>query len=378
MRDIRLTKMAQVIVRYSLNIQTGSLVWMNGEIGALPLMEAIYEQIIIAGGHVKTSIAPAGWDEIFFKFAAPHQLNHTCPFTLNEASNCTHRIRVIGPSNTRGLSHVDSQKQAAVSRANHPILSTVLNRSAAGILDWVVTLCPTVSGAQEANMGIHEYEDFVFKAAHIDEEDPVSFLRGGETKQQKMIDYLSSKKELRFQTGHGTDLRVNIAGMTWRNSCGKRNYPDGEVFTGPNLNASDGGVNGKVCFTYPAIWQNTVVEGVELTFEKGRVVEAKATRNQSFLRTILNQDEGASRLGEIAIGTNYKIKEFTQNILFDEKIGGTFHAALGMGYPETGNKNQSALHWDMICDLREGGSIAADGELFSQNGRFLFPDWPTD
>lgn len=376
MRDIRLTKMAQVMANYSLGIKPGDQVWMTGEIAGVPLMEALYEQIIIAGGHVKTHVIPAGWDEIFFQHAKEAQLQHTCPFTLYEATHCDKRIRVIGPTNTRGLSHVDSKKQALVSKANQPILSQVLTRSAAGGLDWVVTLCPTAAGAQEANMGIHEYEDFVFSAAHLDEEDPVAYMRQVEVCQQKIIDFMKGKKELHFRTPHGTDLRVNIEGMVWRNSCGKRNYPDGEVFTGPNLNASDGGVNGVVHYTFPAIWQNTVVEGVELTFEKGKVIQAKARRNESFLKTILSQDEGASRLGEIAIGTNYKIKTFTQNILFDEKIGGTFHAALGMGYPETGNHNKSALHWDMICDLREGGTISVDGKIISQNGVFVFPDWP--
>ncbi len=377
MRDPRLTKMAQVMVHYSLEIKPGNQVWMTGEMGALPLMEALYEEIIKARGHVRTTFHPSGWDEIFFKYASEEQLAHTSPFTLYEATHCDKRIRVIGPTNTRGLSHVDSHKQALVSKANQPILSQVLTRSAAGNLDWVVTLCPTPAGAQEANMGILEYEDFVFSAGYIDEEDPVSHLRAIEAKQQKMIDFMKGKKELHFKTPHGTDLKVNIEGMVWRNSCGKRNYPDGEIFTGPNLNAADGGVNGVVHYTFPAIWQNTVVEGVELTFERGKVVKARARRNETFLKTILAQDEGASRLGEIAIGTNYKIKTFTQNILFDEKIGGTFHAALGMGYPETGNTNKSALHWDMICDLREGGTITVDGTLISKNGTFLFPEWPS-
>lgn len=377
MRDPRLAKMAQVIVNYSLNVQPGNLVWMMGEIAGLPLMEALYEQLIIAGAQVKTTISPAGWDEIFYRHASPDQLKATCPFALHAATTCHKRIRVIGPTNTRGLSHVDPQKQAWVSKANQPILSKVLNRSAVGDLDWVVTLCPTAAGAQEGSMGILEYEDFVFSAAHLDEEDPVAYMKQTEAGQQKVIDFIEKKKELHFKTPLGTDLRVNIEGMQWRNSCGKRNYPDGEVFTGPNLHAADGGVNGVVYYTFPAIWQNKVVEGIQLTFEKGRVVEAKASRNESFLKAMLEQDEGASRLGEIAIGTNYKIKTFTQNILFDEKIGGTFHAALGMGYPETGNTNQSALHWDMICDLREGGTISVDGELISKNGIFLFPGWPS-
>ncbi len=376
MRDPRLTKMAQVIVNYSLNVQSDDRVVLSGEIGGLALMEALYEQLIIAGAHVKTTFLPSEWEEIFFKHASINQLQYTCPFALNEVTLCDKRIRVIGPTNTRNLSHVDAKKQALTSKARQPILSKVLTRSAAGELDWVVTLCPTEAGAQEGNMGILDYTDFVFKAAHLDEEDPVAFMRLIESRQQKIIDYMEGKKELHFQTAAGTDLRVNIEGMVWKNSCGKRNYPDGEVFTGPNLNSADGGVNGIVKFTFPAIWQNTVVEGVELNFEKGSVVEARASRNESFLRAMIEQDAGACRLGEIAIGTNYKIKDFTQNILFDEKIGGTFHAALGMGYPETGNTNVSALHWDMICDLREGGTISVDGEVISRDGKFTFPDWP--
>lgn len=376
MRDSRLNKMAEVIVQYSLNVKPGDQVWMTGELGSLPLLEALYERLIIAGAHVKTTIIPPGWDEIFFKYASENQLKHTCPFTLHEAGLCDKRIRVIGPSNTRSLSHVDSKNAALASKANQPILSKVLTRSAADELDWIVTLCPTAAGAQEGNMGTHEYADFVFGAGYLDEEDPVAHLRKIEEQQQKMIEYVQGRKELHFKTPHGTDLRVNIEGMKWKNSCGKRNYPDGEIFTGPNLNAADGGVNGVVKYTFPAIWQNTVVEEIELTFEKGVVVDAKAKRNEVFLKAMIGQDPGASRLGEIAIGTNYKIKDFTQNILFDEKIGGTFHAALGMGYPETGNKNESALHWDMICDLREGGTISADGEVISKDGKFVFSDWP--
>lgn len=376
MRDVRLNRMAEVLVIYSLEVKPGNQVWMTGELPGLPLMEAIYEQLIKAGAHVKSTLIPPRWNEIFFQHASEEQLKRTCPFTLNEASLCDKRIRLIAPENTRALSHVPSQKQTLWSQANQPILSKVLTRSAAGELDWIVTLCPTPAGAQEADMGIGEYEEFVFRAGYLDHKDPVKRLRQAEEEQAKMIAFMGGKKELHFKTPQGTDLVVNIEGMTWRNSCGKRNYPDGEIFTGPNLNAKDGGVNGVVRFTYPAIWQNTLVEEIELTFEKGRVVKATASRNEAFLKAILAQDEGASRMGEIAIGTNYQIQTFTKNILFDEKIGGTFHAALGMGYPETGNTNKSALHWDMVCDLREGGTIAVDGEVISKEGKFLRPGWP--
>ncbi|MFN0065408.1 MAG: aminopeptidase [Chlamydiales bacterium] len=378
MRDARLDRMAQVIVHYSLNVKSGDLVWLLGELGGLSLFEAIYEEMMKAGAHVYSTFIPPGWEEIFYKHASDNQLRHTCPFLLHNASTCHKRVRLIAPANTRGLSSVDSRAQAMHSQSMQPILAQTLNRSALGELDWVVTLCPTAAGAQEGEMGIHEYEDFVFNAANLDEKDPVAFMQNQQKQQEKMIRFLEKKKELHFKTPAGTDLLVNVEGMRWMNSCGKRNYPDGEVFTGPNLNVPDGGINGVVRFTYPAIWQGTAVENVQLIFEKGRVVSATADKNEKFLQTIIAQDKGASTLGEIAIGTNYKIKKFTSNILFDEKIGGTFHAALGMGYPETGNCNQSALHWDMICDLRQGGTIEADGEVISKDGKFSHHDWPHD
>ena len=363
-----ISKMAQVLVHYSLNVKRGDLVWLVSDIEGLPLFEAIYKEAVKAGGNVMTTLIPPKCEELFFKYASDEQLKFIPPDLMYNTEICTKRVRITAPSNTRALSNVDPKKQSLVGSSRGKILKTMLDRSANGEVDWVVTQCPTQALAQEANMGFFEYEEFVYRAAHLDEDDPVAYLRAVEASQQKLIDVLKEKKELHFQTSGGTDLRVNVEGMHWMNSCGKRNFPDGEVFTGPNLNAKCGGVNGVVRYTFPAIWENTVVEDVELTFERGEVVLAKAKSNENFLNEIIAQDEGAKRLGEIAIGTNEKISQFTQNILFDEKIGGTFHAALGMGYPETGNTNQSSLHWDMICDLREGGTIHADGMLISKDG----------
>ena len=373
MRDSRLNKMAQVIVNYSLEVKEDDLVWMVGEMGGLPLFEALYEELIKCGAQVFSTFHPAGWDELFFKYASDRQLEKTCPFALSNASICNKRIRVEGMTNTRALCNVDPKKQALRSLAYKPLLEKTMERSAKGDLDWVVTLCPTEALAQEGEMGLLEYADFVYGAAHLDEADPVASWKAQEKQQELMVQYLEKKKELHFKTAAGTDLRVNIEGMRWKNSCGKRNFPDGEVFTGPK----EGGVEGIVRYTYPAIYHGTVVEDVELVFEKGKVVKATASKNEEFLRAMIDQDEGASSLGEIAIGTNYRIEKFTKNILFDEKIGGTFHAALGAGYPETGNTNKSALHWDMICDLREGGTIEADGEVISKDGVFTFDGWPS-
>ena len=224
-------------------------------------------------------------------------------------------------------------------------------------------------------MSLRQYADFVFAAGYLDQEDSVAQWQRIKQRQQQVTDYLNGKKLVHFQA-EGTDLQVNVEGMKWINCCGEANFPDGEVFTGPNLEAPDGGVNGVVRYSFPAVHHGREVHDIELTFERGRIVEAVASKNQDFLLAMLDQDPGARRLGEIAIGTNYHITEYSKNTLFDEKIGGTFHAAVGEGYPETGNHNKSGLHWDMVCDLRDNGTITVDGEVISKNGRFVFDGWP--
>jgi aminopeptidase len=251
-----------------------------------------------------------------------------------------------------------------------------MDRAAAGSLHWCGTLFPTLANAQDAEMSLRQYEQFVFAAGHVDKADPVAAWRQIEQRQQKVADYLNGKKVVRFQAANGTDLTVNVEGMKWINCCGHENFPDGEVFTGPNLKAPDGGVNGVVRYSFPAVHNGREVHDIELVFEKGRVVQAKASKNEDFLLSMLDQDAGARNLGEIAIGTNYSITQYSKNTLFDEKIGGTFHAAVGAGYPETGNSNESGLHWDMVCDLRSGGTITVDGQVISRDGKFVFPEWP--
>jgi aminopeptidase len=225
-------------------------------------------------------------------------------------------------------------------------------------------------------MSLRQYEDFVFKAGHLDKADPVAEWKKIETQQQKVVDYLQGRKKLHFQAANGTDLHVTVEGMTWVNCAGHENFPDGEVFTGPNLKAADGGVNGVVRYSFPAVHNGREVHDIELTFEKGKVISAKASKNEAFLKEMLAMDDGAKFLGEIAIGTNYNIAEYSKNTLFDEKIGGTFHAAVGAGYPESGNTNESGLHWDMVVDLRTGGHIEIDGHKISENGKFSKDDWP--
>ena len=381
MRDPRIDKLARVLVEYSTAIQPGWTVRISGDPVADPLIEAIYEHVVRAGAHPLMRCVPESLEDIFYEFANEDQLRHLSPLLIEEIKTINASIGIWSDTNTKHLSRVEPKRQSMVSAARRPMFDIFLARASSGELKWTGTQYPTPASAQDAEMSLRQYEEFVFSAGHLDADDPVAVWREIEKCQQHVVDYLNGRKEIHFQTDAGTDLLVNVEGMTWINCCGKENFPDGEVFTGPNLNAKDGGVNGVVRYSFPAVYHGREVHDIELTFDKGRVVKAKASKNQDFLESMLDMDQGARGLGEIAIGTNYNITDYSKNTLFDEKIGGTFHAAVGAGYPETGNTNTSGLHWDMVCDLRPrngkpGGSITVDGEVISQNGRFVFDGWP--
>ena len=379
MRDPRLDKLASVIVNYSIAVKKGQLVRLHGEPIAMPLLEAIYEQLVKVGAYVDFHCAPDRFKEIFFRHATPDQLKYVSPIAQYAIKKIDASIGIWAETNTKAMTNVDPKKQATASSSRRPVMKIFMTRAAKGELHWCGTLFPTLASAQDAEMSLAEYEDFVFKAGHIDKDDPVKQWKKIQKQQQKVVDYLTGKRQVHFQTAKGTDLVVNVEGMTWINCCGHENFPDGEVFTGPNLKAADGGVNGIVRFSFPAVHRGREVQDIELTLEKGRVVKAKASKNQAFMLKMFDQDKGARNVGEIAIGTNYNIMRYTKNTLFDEKIGGTFHMAIGSGYPETGNTNESGLHWDMVCDLRPptgGGTITVDGKVISNNGKFVFNGWP--
>ena len=229
-----------------------------------------------------------------------------------------------------------------------------------------MTLYPTDAYAQDAEMATDEFADFVVAACKLDQPDPVAAWRAQAAEQQRLIDWLADKREVRLR-GPDTDLTLGIAGRTWINADGTNNFPDGEIFTGP----VEDSVEGHVRFSYPVVTAGREVHDVRLRFAGGRVVDASAAKNEEYLIRTLDTDPGARVLGEFAFGTNFGISRFIKNILLDEKIGGTVHMALGRGYPETGNVNESAVHWDLICDLREGGAVDVDGEPFLRDGRFV-------
>jgi aminopeptidase len=216
-------------------------------------------------------------------------------------------------------------------------------------------------------MSLAEYEDFVYGACHVaGDEDPIAHWESVRDELKARAQELEGVRELRIVGSH-TDLRVTVEGRTWLPSAGRHNMPDGEVFTSPVETETAG----EIYFAFPSIFQGREVENVRLRFEGGRVVHAEATSGEDYLRALLATDEGAAVLGEVAFGLNYEIDRFTRDILFDEKIGGTMHVALGGGFDDAGSRNTSDLHWDLICDLREEGEVYADGELVWKAGRFL-------
>jgi aminopeptidase len=214
-------------------------------------------------------------------------------------------------------------------------------------------------------MSLVDYEDFYFGACLAGEPDPVEAWRRQSEEVRRLAEWIEGHEEVRI-VGPGTDLRLGIAGRAFIAADGRHNMPDGEFFTGPIEDSAEG----EITFHLPATYAGREVSGVRFRFRGGRVVEASAERGEEFLNTILDTDEGARRLGELGIGTNYGIERGTKSILLDEKIGGTVHLAVGRSYPETGGVNESAVHWDMICDLRRGGRIEVDGELLQSDGRF--------
>jgi len=368
MSDPRVNKFAEILVDHSARIQPGDRVAIESPTTALPLVEVLYDKILERGGHPHLLLDLPDQEERFFKHAAKAQLDFIPTFRKLAYDTFESRIRIHAETNTRALTDVDPKLQSRRKKAVAPILRTQMERGAEKIFKWVTTLYPTEAYAREAGMSLKEYEDFVYRSCFADDatKDPTAKWYDFKFRQQHFIDYIQGKDKVEIH-GPNVDLSLSIKGRIFKNSYGKNNMPDGEIFTGP----VEDSVNGWVRYTYPAIFDGRIVEGVELTFKSGLVVKATAKTNQDFLLEMLDTDIGARYVGEFAIGTNYNIDRFIGHILFDEKIGGSFHMALGAGYPDTGSLNKSDIHWDMICDLRSDSEIVVDGEVIYRNGKFI-------
>ena len=372
MRDPRLEKLAGVLVNYSVGVKKDQLVRISGPHVAHPLMLEIMLKVLQAGGHPFIRAGFEEAEEIFLKNASEEQLKFLNPITKFEYEKMDCSIGMWAEENTKALSNIDPKRLSAQQAAKKPLMELFLNRASEATLHWVGTQYPTQASAQDAEMSLSEYADFVFNAGLLNHPDPVASWKKMSEAQQRLTDFLNGKRDYRVVAANGTDVRMSVSGMRWINCDGHENFPDGEVFTGPVIDS----VNGQINFSFPAVHHGRECDGVKLTFKDGKVIDASASKGEEFLIGMLDMDSGSRFLGECAIGTNYNITRYTRNTLFDEKIGGTVHFALGAGYPETGNKNQSGLHWDMVVDLRSGGYVEIDGVKVNVDGKFTREGFP--
>ncbi len=363
MRDERLVKLARVLVEYSVGAGEGEQVIVSGGVAAEPLIKEVYTRLLDVGAVPIPQVQMPGMQELFYGHAKDIHYQETPSVIRSLYEGADAFISIMAPGNTRALAAVDPQKQQALSKRDKALQEVVLGKDR-----WALTLFPTEALAQESEMSLADYEEFVFGAMALNEDDPVGYWKEKAGEQGRLIGQLEQADEVRI-SGPGTDLTLSIKGRKFLNGDGSHNMPCGEVFTGP----VEDSVNGEVYFGIPVAVAGREVSGVRLRFEEGRVVEASAEKGEEYLNAMLDADEGARYLGELGIGTNYGIGRATKNILFDEKLGGTVHLAVGRSYEKTGGKNESSVHWDLICDLREGGELYADGELIQKDGKF--PDY---
>ncbi len=363
--DPRIRKWARLLVDYSIQVKKGDVVLIRGTFGCQPLVKACFEEVLKRGAHPVVRLSFEGQSYSFYRLASEEQLKFISEIDRVTARTINGLISIIGESNTKELSRVDHRKVAMARAAYREIRDILDERELKGEFRWVLTAYPTSALAQDAEMSTEEFEEFVYEACGLNAEDPVAYWKEVAERQQRVADMLNGVKELRF-VGRETDITLKVEGRKWINCKGDRNMPDGEVFTSPVEDSA----NGHIYFDFPAVYSGVEVVGVRLTFENGKIIKATAEKGEDFLNRMLDTDEGARYLGEVAFGMNDGIKVFTKDILFDEKIGGTIHMAAGASYPETGGKNKSGLHWDFIKDMKDG-EVYADGRLIYKNGRFV-------
>lgn len=361
-------KLARLVIEYSLEVEKGQRIIIMGPSNAEELLRAIYVEVVKVGAHPMLEVELEGAQELFLKYASEEQLLYVDNLERLVRKEFDGFIVIRSDYNTRKLSTIDPKLIATYkgAPARKELRDIFESRVAKGELKWTLIPFPCHAYAQEANMDLFSYSEFVEKALLLDKENPVEEWRKVEKEQEKIVDYLNKVEEIHV-IGEDTDLTLSVKGRTWINCCGRLNLPDGEVFTGP----VEDSVNGHIRFTYPGIYAGNEVENIYLEFKDGEVVRATADKGEGLLNELLNI-ENARRLGEFAVGTNYGITQFTRNTLFDEKIAGTLHCAIGLGFKQTGSKNMCALHWDILKDMQIPGSqIFADDKLIYEEGKWM-------
>jgi aminopeptidase len=367
MRDPRVARLAELIVSYSLGLEPGKVLRIDAAPVAGPLAVEVYRAALAAGAHPYVNLELERLPELMLAEANEEQLAFVSPIARAEVEASDAIVTIWAESNTRALSRADPNRHQRLIASAQELAKRRWERMATGDLGWCGVLFPTEAHAQDAEMSLGEYERFVFRACHVEDDgDAVAHWQGVRKELQRRAESLSESREIRI-VGPGTDLTLGVEGRRWQPADGRYNMPDGEVYTSPVETVTEGEIN----FGFPALSHGHEVTGIRLRFESGAVVEAEAARGGEYLDALLDLDEGARRLGEVAFGLNYEIDRFTQNTLFDEKIGGTMHVALGSAFEDLGGRNKSSLHWDLVCDLREDGEVYADGELVWCAGRFL-------
>jgi len=359
-----LKKYAKVLVNYSLELKKGDKLLIASSYLAEDLLKEVYSQALAAGAYPEFKIAINGTDKIFYDNAADHQLEYVSPVSRYIYEKYDAVLHVLAPFNVKELQNTPAEKKQKCSAARAEINKIFMQRAADKELRWNLCVFPTNAEAQECGMSQSEYADFVYNCCFLYEDDPIGCWNKLEKDQQKIVDFLNGRKEIHYK-GSNIDVKFRTDGRKWINSSGKSNMPSGEVFTGPVENS----INGTVRFSYPGIFMEQEIEDITLDIKNGEVVKGTAAKGQELLNKIL-EIPGARRFGEAAIGNNERVNKFTKNMLFDEKMGGTIHMAIGAGYPETGAKNESAIHWDLLADMKDG-EITADGEVIYRNGKFL-------
>ena len=365
MNDPRVLNLAKILVRYSTSVGEGDTCLIEGPTAAEPLIAAVYEEVLRAGGQPVLAMAFDSQPESFYHHATDAQLEWISPVSRWAAEEADCRIVIGADANTRALSSVPPDRQTKRQAATRSLIELVMKRSAEGEHRWVYTLFPTNAYASDAEMSLAEFEDFYYGACLADSDDPLAAWEEASRETRRLAELATGSSEVHI-TGEGTDITLGVEGRTFIPCFGDRNMPDGEFFTGP----VEDGVEGVVSFHLPAMVAGREVSGVRFRFEAGKIVDATAERGEEFLIQLIDTDEGARRLGELGIGTNYRIDRGTRDVLLDEKIGGTVHMAVGAAYPESGGQNESAVHTDLVCDLRRGGRIEVDGQLLQENGVF--------
>jgi len=363
MSDI-IKKYAKLLVHYSLALKSGDRVLLCSTYLAEELLKEVYAEALKVGAFAEFKISLNGTEKIFYDNASKCQLEYISPLTKYVYENYDALLNVIAPFNVKELQNTPAEKKQKASAARAELNKTFMQRSADGTFRWTLCVYPTNAEAQECGMSAGEYADFVYNVCFLNEPDPVACWNKLESRQQKIVDLLNTKQDVHFK-GKNIDVKFSTAGRKWINSSGKFNMPSGEVFTGP----VEDSVNGFVRFSYPGIYMGQEIEDISLEIKNGLVVKGTAAKGQELLDKILDVP-GARRFGEAAIGNNERANKFTKNMLFDEKMGGTIHMALGAAYPETGGVNESAIHWDLLADMNEG-EITADGQTIYKNGKFV-------